>query len=210
MVHFSRPFLLSLAALLSLAMLLPAPYALAQGPVDGQNEETNELPGEFPVPEPIALSQLDAGDDPFAEASLASPPVQGAPEADVQFMPEFLFPGSAPAGNVPPGDAPFDRPPARDAPTGTAPATDARPALRGELLSGLEPKMQAALGAVAERLLERLNGWLHREADQVSSSFNRWLHQEIDRLLESLKDWLVEQLHDMGDAGAVELESIES
>ena len=58
---------------------------------------------------------------------------------------------------------------------------------------------------MADRLLQRLGGWLHREADQVSDSLNRWLHQEIDRLLASFERWLAEQLRGTEDGGAIEL-----
>jgi hypothetical protein len=206
MKRYSQRFLIALTALLSLAMLLPAPYALAQGPVDGQNEETNGQPRWIPIPVP----ELDSGNDPFAETPLASPPFQGVPEAEAQLVPEFLLPGQKPGGNVPSGDMPFELPPAGNLPAGTAPATGApAPGALEELLSGLEPQIKAALGAMAEQLLERLNGWLHQEADQVSSSFNRWLHQAVDRLLESLQSWLVEQPRDMGGTGSIELKPTE-
>jgi len=213
MKHTFQRFTIALSALLSLAMLLPTPYALAQGPVDGQNEATNEQPGWIPIPAP----ELDSGNDPFAEtplASLASLPSQGVPEAEAQPAPEPLLPGQQPGGNVPSGnvpsaDVPFELAPAATAPATGAPAPGARPAVLDELLSGLEPQVKAALGAMADQLLERLNGWLHQEADEVSSSFNRWLHQEVDRLLESFEQWLVEQLSEMDGAGAVELEPVE-
>jgi hypothetical protein len=211
MKRFSRLFLTVLATLVSLTMLLFAPHALAQGPVDGQNEAADTQPRWIPVPE------LESGNDPFAEtplASLASPPSQGVPEAEAQLVPEPLLPGSdpagnQPAGNVPSADAPFGLPPAATAPTTGAPTPGAQPAVLDDLLSGLEPQIRAALGAMGDQLLEQLNGWLHQEADQVSISFNRWLHQEVDRLFESFNRWLTEQLRDMGDAGTVELKPAE-
>jgi hypothetical protein len=206
MKRFSRLFLTVLATLVSLTMLLSAPQALAQGPVDGQNEAANAQPGWIPVPE------LESGNDPFAETPLASLPSQGVLEAEAQPAPEL--PGQQPGGNVPSGDTPFGFPPAGNlpapiTPTTSAPTPGARPAVLDELLVGLEPQIRAAVGAIADQLLERLNGWLHQEADQVSNSFNRWLHQEVDRLLESFNRWLIEQLRETDGVGSVELEPAE-
>jgi hypothetical protein len=188
---------------------LPAPLILAQGPVGQQNKAANPGPELFLVPE------VEGGNEPNAGMPEIVLPSQGVPEGTAELSTEPLLPSMESGGNDPfaggispdlvPGNQPSRIPPSGNQPSaappaGNQPAFDRAPALDAQ---------PALLGSIADGVVERLRGWMHKEADEVSDSLNRWLHNEVDRLLASFESWLAGQLDEADDAKTLELEPVQ-
>jgi hypothetical protein len=183
-----RLTLIALTVLVSLTLLVPAPLALAQGPVDEPDNAAN------PGPEPVLVPDIESDDDPNANRLEFVLPDQDVPQGDIE------------VSIAPP---PVDTAPGDNDLSAEKHSPDALPALLDALLADLNPQVKAALAGMAEDVMEQLRGWAHKEADEISNSFGRWLHSEVDRLLASFESWLTAQLDGADGDKTIELEPVE-